>query len=90
MSEFSFFKQKHVFVVHEDEEIETLIHESQHSDENSDRHEVEMLTPNKNNICQSTCMNAFFYYLFNLLLTVYRNMSVYLSSKLCTELDFEK
>lgn len=57
ISEFSFFKQKHVFVVHEDEEIETLIDESQHGDENSERHEVEMLTTlldkNKITTCQS-------------------------------------
>lgn len=67
-----------------------LIHESQHSDENSERHEVDMLTRNKNKTCQSTCMNAFYYYLLNLLLTVYRNMSVNLNSKLCTEFDFKK
>lgn len=58
---FCFFKQKHVFVVHEDEEIETLIHESQHSDENSERHEVEMLTPllDKSKITTCESMNAF-------------------------------
>lgn len=41
--------------------METLIHESQHADENTERHEVEMLTPlleeNKIMTCQS--MNAF-------------------------------
>lgn len=42
--------------------MESLIHESQHADENSERHEVEMLTPLLEKIkimaCQS--INAFF------------------------------
>lgn len=61
ISEFSFFKRKHVFVSHENEEIETLIHESQHADENSERHEVEMLTPllDKNKITTCESMNSF-------------------------------
>lgn len=52
ISEFSFFKQKHAFESDEDEEMKPLIHESQHAEENSERHEVEMITT-----CQS--MNAF-------------------------------
>lgn len=61
ISEFSFFKRKHVFVSHENEEIETLIHESQHADENSERHEVEMLTSlsDKNKITTCESMNSF-------------------------------
>lgn len=41
--------------------METLTQDSQHVDENSQHHEIEMLTPllakNKNMACQ--CMNAF-------------------------------
>lgn len=56
-----FFKQKHAFVSDEDEEMEPLIHESQHAEENSERHEVEMLTPSldKNKITTCQSMNAF-------------------------------
>ncbi|XP_052706711.1 uncharacterized protein LOC128182140 [Crassostrea angulata] len=47
-TEFSFFKQKHAFESDEDEEMKPLIHESQHAEENSERHEVEMITTCQN------------------------------------------
>lgn len=42
--------------------METLIHESQHADENSERHEVETLTPLLEKIKKMACqsINAFF------------------------------
>lgn len=51
------FKQKRLF-----EEMEPLIYESQHADENSERHEVEMLTPLLEKITIMACqsINAFF------------------------------
>lgn len=62
------FKPKRLF-----EEMEPLIYESQQADENSERHEVEMRTPllEKTTIAACQSINAFFYYLFDLLLTVY-------------------
>lgn len=54
ISEYPLFQQKRVFEIHENEEMETLIHNSQHVDENSERHEVKMLTAfaEKNMACQ--------------------------------------
>lgn len=61
ISEPPHFQQKRVFESHRDKEIETLIHGSQHVDEYSEPHEIEMLSPllakNKNMACQG--MNAF-------------------------------
>lgn len=53
-SESPILQQKRVFESHENEEMETLIHDSQHVDENSKRHEVKMLTAfaKKNMACQ--------------------------------------
>lgn len=58
-------QEKRAFERHEDKEMETFIYDYQHVDENSERHEVEMLTPsvdknkqeNKNMAYQG--MNAF-------------------------------
>lgn len=53
--------QKHVFVGHDEKEMETFIQESKHADENSERYEVEMLTPllDKNKITTFQSTNAF-------------------------------
>lgn len=61
ISEVPLFKQKRVFVCDQDEEMELLIHESQHADENSERHDVEMFTPSleKNKIMACQSMNGF-------------------------------
>lgn len=77
-------QEKRAFERHEDEEMEILIYDYQHVDENFERHEVEMLTPfvdknkqeNKNMAYKG--INAF---IITLLLTVYRNISGYLSSR---------
>lgn len=60
ISESPLFQQKRIFESHENEEIETLLHNSQHVDENSERNEVEMLTAfaEKNKIMACQGMNA--------------------------------
>lgn len=54
---------KNVFVGHEHEDMETLIHESQYAEENSERHEVEMHIPlldkDKIHVTTFQSMNAF-------------------------------
>lgn len=55
------FEPKTCFLGHDEKEMETFIQESKHADENSERHEVEMLTPllDKNKITTFQSMNAF-------------------------------
>lgn len=61
ISEPFLFQQNRIFETQKDEEIETLIHDYQHVDDNSERHEVDTLEPfvekNKNMAYQG--MNAF-------------------------------